>query len=129
MEDNSTDVFVIKRVLQECGLEKHVRVASDGQQAVQYLQGLSEDPACPQPFLVLLDLNVPKISGIEVLRKLRAGRCRRTPVIIVTSSVSEWDRAAAESLDAQAYFQKPHDLTEYMKLGGVIKRILGMAAR
>lgn len=125
VEDNSTDVFVIKRVLQECGLGKNVRVASDGQEAVLYLQKLCEDPSSPRPSLVLLDLNVPKISGIEVLRKLRDGKLRPTPVIIVTSSVSEGDRSAAESLGAEAYFQKPHDLAEYMKLADVIKRILG----
>jgi two-component system, chemotaxis family, response regulator Rcp1 len=125
VEDNTTDVFVIKRVLQECGLERYVRVASDGEEAVHYLQRLSDDAACPKPFLVLLDLNVPKVSGIEVLRQLRAGRCRLTPVIIVTSSVSDSDRSAAESLGAEAYFQKPHDLAEYMKLAVVIKRILG----
>ena len=126
VEDNTTDVFVIKRVLQECGLEKHLRVASDGQEAAVYLQKLAEDLSSPQPSLVLLDLNVPKISGIEILRKLRAGRCRLTPVIIVTSSVSDWDRSAAESLGAEAYFQKPHELAEYMKLADVIKRILGI---
>jgi CheY-like chemotaxis protein len=129
VEDNSTDVFVINRVLEECGLGKYVRVASDGQEAVLYLQKLCEDPSCPEPVLVLLDLNVPKISGIEILRELRGGRLRPTPVIIVTSSVSEGDRSAAESLGAEAYFQKPHDLAEYMKLAGVIKGILGTSMR
>ncbi len=124
VEDNGTDVFVIKRVLQECGLDQDVRVATDGQQALLYLRSLAEDPAAPTPALVLLDLNVPKVSGIEVLRELRAGRWRRTPVIVVTSSVSERDRRAAQALGAEAYFQKPDDLTAYMELADVIKDIL-----
>ena len=124
VEDNGTDVFVIKRVLQECGLDRHVHVATDGQQALFYLENLSEDPLSPAPALVLLDLNLPKVSGIQVLRQLRAGRWRQIPVIIVTSSVSEGDRRAAQALGAEAYFQKPDDLGAYMELADVIKRIL-----
>jgi CheY-like chemotaxis protein len=125
VEDNPTDVFVIMRVLQECGLDGHVRVASDGQEALAYLQNLAEDGSSVSPALVLLDLNVPKVPGIDVLRQVRAGpRSRHTPVIVVTSSVSEGDRTAAESLGAEAYFQKPNDLGAYMELAHVIKRIL-----
>lgn len=124
VEDNSTDVFVIRRVLQECGLDRLLRVARDGQEAVHYLDSLARDTSLPGPSLVLLDLNIPKFSGIEVLRQLRAGRCCRTPVIIVTSSVSESDRLSAENLGAEAYFQKPNDLEAYMGLVQVIKRIL-----
>jgi CheY-like chemotaxis protein len=125
VEDNGTDVFVIKRVLEECGLDHHVRVAGDGQEALLYLRNLAEDPSSPGPALVLLDLNVPKITGIEVLQRLRnSPRCGSTPVIVVTSSVSEQDRLAVESLGAAAYFQKPNDLSAYMQLAQVIKRIL-----
>jgi CheY-like chemotaxis protein len=125
VEDNQTDVFVIRRVLQECGLGQHVRVATDGQEAVLYLQSIAEGRSSPSPGLVLLDLNVPKVSGIDVLRRLRAGpRWRSTPVIVVTSSVSEQDRKAVENLGAAAYFQKPNDLSAYMQLAQVIKRIL-----
>lgn len=124
VEDNGTDVFVIKRVLHECGLDHNVHVATDGQQALLYLRSLSDDPSPPTPALVLLDLNVPKVSGIEVLRQLRAGRWSEIPVIIVTSSVSEGDRRAVQALGAEAYFQKPDDLAAYMELADVINRIL-----
>ena len=123
VEDNGTDVFVIRRVLQECGLDGNVRVATDGQEALHYLESLDEDGS-PAPALVLLDLNVPKIPGLDVLRHMRTGKCRDTPVIIVTSSVSEGDRFAAKSLGVEAYFQKPNDLSAYMELASVIKRIL-----
>jgi CheY-like chemotaxis protein len=125
VEDNGTDVFVIRQVLQKCGFKGHVRVASDGQEALQYLLDLARDAGSTWPALVLLDLNIPKVSGLEVLRQLRAGkRSRSTPVIVVTSSLSDSDRLAVERLGAQAYFQKPNDLAVYMELAEVIKHIL-----
>ena len=124
VEDDRTDAFVIKQVLQVCGLANNVRLARDGQEALQYLQSLGGDEAAPKPALILLDLNVPKIPGIEILRHLRNGPWRSTPVVIVTSSISERDRTAAETLGAEAYFQKPNDLAAYMELSHVIKRIL-----
>ncbi len=102
----------------------NVRVARDGQEALQYLDSMGDEASVGTPSLILLDLNVPKITGLEILRRLRSGRLRHIPVIIVTSSISESDRAATERLGADAYFQKPHDLAAYMKLSHVIKRIL-----
>lgn len=116
-------MLVIREVLQQCGLESDLRVAANGQEALRYLQNLENAPS-PGPVLVLLDLNVPRIPGIDLLRRLRSGPCRNMPVIIVTSSLSPEDRLAAESLGAAAYFQKPNDLEAYMELGQVIKRIV-----
>ncbi len=115
-------MFVIKQVLRGCGLDHHVHVASDGQEALRYLEQVADDAA---PALVLLDLNIPKIPGIDVLRRLRAESKYQPPVIIVTSSASDADRIAAQNSGAQAYFQKPNDLAAYMELADVIKRILG----
>jgi two-component system response regulator len=125
LEDNPTDVFVIKEVVENCGLNLQLRIASDGREALEYLQDLDRDQASPGLALVLFDLNVPKVDGIEVLRQLRGGsRCKDTPVVVVTSSTTELDRAAAERLGAEAYFQKPKELTAYMELAQVIKRAL-----
>lgn len=122
VEDNGTDVWVIRQVLGQCGLASDLRIAADGEEALRYLRDL-EEASSPDP-LVLLDLNVPRISGIELLRRLRAGPRRNSPVIIVTSSLSAEDRFAAETLGAAAYFQKPNDLETYLELGQVIKRIV-----
>jgi CheY-like chemotaxis protein len=125
VEDNPTDVFVIKEVLDRCGLNLRVRSARDGQDALTYLQDLAGNESSLCPALVLLDLNLPKISGFEVLEVLRSGpRCNRTPVIIVSSSKAQTDRAAAERLGADAYFEKPADLKAYQELGPVIMRFL-----
>jgi CheY-like chemotaxis protein len=128
VEDNPTDVFVIKEAIQRSGLDLNLHVARNGQEALRYLQDLarSEKPSCPA--LVLLDLNLPKVGGIEVLRHLRSSSlCSRTPVIVVTSSPAEADRAAVRRLGAEAYFLKPTSLAAYMELGELVKRILRAA--
>ena len=125
VEDNATDIFVITEVLESCGLNLRLRISRDGREALRYLQDLEEDHSSKCPVLVLMDLNVPKVEGIEVLRQLRHGsRCKRTPVIVVTSSDAERDRAAARGLGAEAYFQKPATLTAYMELAQLIKSVL-----
>jgi CheY-like chemotaxis protein len=126
VEDNPTDVFVIKEVIKQSELNLDLRVASDGQEALSYFQDLarSEKPSCPA--LVLLDLNLPKVGGIEVLRQLREGTpCNRTPVIVVTSSTAEADRVAVQRLGAEAVFHKPSNLSAYMQLAPLIKQLLG----
>jgi len=130
VEDNEMDVFVIREVLDRCGLSFGLQVAVDGQDALQYLHSLAEDEKSPCPALVLLDLNLPKVSGIEVLMQLRsASQCDRTRVIVISSSDSESDREAAERLGADAYFRKPAALTAYMELAHVINRLLPTSRR
>ncbi len=124
VEDNPTDVFVIKEVLESSGLNLGIHVTTNGQEALVYLRDLTRDQKAVCPVLVLLDLNLPKVTGIEVLRELRASRCSRTPVIVVTSSSAETDRYTAQQLGATAYFQKPTTLAEYMELAELIKRVL-----
>ena len=125
VEDNPTDVFVIKEVLERCGPDLDVRLVTNGQDALQYVQELTRDGQAPCPALVLLDLNLPKVTGIEVLRALRStSRCSRIPVIVVTSSSAETDRYAAQQLGAEGYFQKPTELTAYMELAELIKGVL-----
>ena len=129
MEDNPTDVFVIKEVLEACGLNLGLHVSTNGQEALIFLKALVEDPHAACPVLVLLDLNLPKVTGIEVFRQLRAARCSHTPVIVVTSSSAEPDLYIAQQLGAAGYFQKPTTLVEYMELATLIKRVLDTGAK
>jgi CheY-like chemotaxis protein len=111
-------------VLKESGLRVQLQTADNGQEALLLLEETGDEEfRCPA--LVLLDLNLPRISGLEVLRRLRSGeRCRGTPVIVVTSSSAEEDRLAAERLGANAYFEKPADLASYRELAEVIRKVL-----
>ena len=125
VEDNPTDVYVIKHVLQSCGLDLDLQIAHDGQEALHYLGEAAKSETSSCLALVLLDLNTPKVEGIEVLRHLRSSPLfARTPVIIVTSSTAAVDRAAVEHLKAEAYFQKPRTLAAYMHLGALVKQFL-----
>jgi chemotaxis family two-component system response regulator Rcp1 len=125
VEDNETDVFVIKEVLKRSGLNLQLHVVRDGQAALLYLQEASNDEKSAGPALILLDLNIPKVAGLEVLRRIRSGsHFSRARVVVVSSSDSESDRNAARRLGAEVYFRKPTDLTAYMELAGVIRRVL-----
>jgi two-component system, response regulator len=125
VEDNPTDVFVIQEVIEGCGLNLQLRIASNGEEALLYLQELARTEKTSSLALVLLDLNLPKVSGIDVLRHLReAWPGQHTPVIVVTSSDAEADRAAVERFGAEAYFHKPKNLAAYMQLAPLIQRVL-----
>ncbi len=125
VEDNPTDVYVIKHVVDSCGLDVDLHVIRDGQEALLYLEELENSEKPAYPALVLLDLNIPKVAGIEVLRRLRSGSpYNRTPVIVVTSSTAAVDRDAVERLKAEAYFQKPKTLTAYTELADLVKQFL-----
>ncbi len=120
VEDNSSDVALTRRAFEKNGIRNELRVASDGQDALDYLycEGLhaGRDPG-DMPILVLLDLKMPRIDGLEVLRRLRAdARTRRIPVAILTSSTEEQDVAAGYDLGTNSYIRKPVDFQEFAEV-------------
>jgi CheY-like chemotaxis protein len=124
-EDNRSDVFVIREILKHCGVEISVHIARDGDQALKFWDQMENDSQSPCPDLVLLDLNLPRVHGSEVLSRIRrSNRCPGVPVVIVTSSSSPEDMAAIRALNASAYFRKPSELSDYMQLGEVIREFL-----
>ena len=126
VEDNPTDVFVIRNILGQSCSDVTLRVLTDGQEALRYFENLAGDESSRPPSIVLLDLNIPKVSGFDVLRKIRSiSRWDRIPVVIVTSSNSREDHVTAQQLSADAFFNKPADLRAYFELGGLVQQILG----
>lgn len=123
-DDNPGDVFLVREALREHQVECELEVASDGAEAREYFTRV-ERYGARVPDLVLLDLNLPKISGMELLRRIKnIPSCRDTPIVVVSSSDSPRDRLASKNLGAHAYIRKASVLEEYMQLGGVIKEIL-----
>lgn len=102
IEDNPSDVELTKRAFAKSHIANEMVVAEDGEEALEYLER-SELPA-----VALLDLNLPKIPGLQVLRRIRANaRTRRLPVVILTSSKEEQDLAAGYDLGVNSYIRKP----------------------
>jgi CheY-like chemotaxis protein len=125
VEDSPADVFLIRQALEKDGLKFDLRVLEDGEKGVNFIEQLDADETIQCPDLVLLDLNLPKKTGDQVLERMRSsGRCRQVPVVIVTSSDSPKDRARAAFLGATGYFQKPSKLDEFMKLGALVKSLI-----
>jgi chemotaxis family two-component system response regulator Rcp1 len=124
-EDNDADVFLVHEALRAHAIEYELRVLTNGTEVEQYFELLGKVAAARCPDVFLLDLNLPQTDGHDVLRQFRAHYlCSTVPVIIVTSSDAPKDRELAELLGANAYFRKPSDLEEFMKLGIVIKAVV-----
>lgn len=124
-EDNRGDVFLIRQALTEHRIPHELRVVQDGAEAIGYISRMGDSGSEPYPDLMLLDLNLPKIDGSQVLDALRQREeCANIPVIVVTSSDAPGDRARVTKLGISHYFRKPLDLAAFMRLGAVIKDVL-----
>jgi len=119
VEDNDDDVELTLRALRRNRVANRVDVVRDGAEALDYLfatGSYSGRDARDTPNLVLLDLKLPKVGGLEVLERLRADpRTRRLPVVILTSSNVESDLARSYDLGANSYIRKPVDFTQFME--------------
>jgi len=116
VEDNPNDEALALRALGQAGFADQVVVVRDGVQALEYLLGNEESKVQPagMPRAVLLDLKLPKVDGLEVLRHLRADeRTKWLPVVVFTSSDEQRDRVEAYSLLANSYVRKPVQFEEF----------------
>jgi CheY-like chemotaxis protein len=124
-EDNDGDIFLVRRALEKRGVPHQLTVARNGEEALQLLERAEGGPSSEAPALILLDLNLPKIDGTQVLSRIRKTNAfSATPVIVLTSSDSPKDRESALALGANVYFRKPTDLQSFMHLGEVVERVL-----
>ena len=117
VEDNPQDEMLSLRALRKINLANRIVAVHDGQQALDYLfqEGEFSGRHGPSlPTFVLLDLNLPRVSGLEVLQRLRADpRTRFLPVVLLTSSEEERDRLSAYSGGANSFVRKPLDFSEF----------------
>ncbi len=125
VEDTEPDVFLIREALERDGLEFELDVLDDGEKAVDFIDRIDQDPAIRRPNLLLLDLNLPKKSGGQVLERVRQSpACADVPVVVLTSSDSPMDKARAAQYKATEYFKKPSQWDEFMRLGPLVRDLL-----
>ena len=117
VEDNESDVDLTRRALQKGHIEDELVVAEDGQIALEYLLGIGAyegRDVNKTPAVVLLDLKLPRIPGLEVLRRIRQDeRIKHLPVVVLTTSSENADLATSYKLGANSYLRKPVDFTEF----------------
>jgi two-component system response regulator len=119
VEDNPDDVLFTLRAFAKNNIGNEVVVANDGEQALEYL--LPAGGVALQPALVLLDVNLPKVNGLEVLRRLRADeRTRSLPVVVLTTSSEERDIVESYRLGANSYVRKPVVFGEFLEAANVL---------
>jgi len=118
IEDNPADAELTLHALKQKNLANNVKVLTDGEEALDYLFGvcnLSDRAECP--YLILLDLKLPKVSGIEVLERIRSDeRTKVIPVVVLTSSEEEKDRVESYRLGVNSYIVKPVEFDSFAKV-------------
>jgi CheY-like chemotaxis protein len=125
IEDNQGDVRLAQEMLSETRITNHVHVVGDGEQALLFLRGEKPFLSAPRPDMILLDLNLPRVGGQEVLTEIRLDpRLRRIPVVVLTTSTSEADIEEAARQRCQRYLNKPGDLTEFTEVVKSIQELL-----
>ena len=124
-EDNPADVYLIREALKEHGVECSMQVASDGKEVLSLIS--EETPGADDLELIILDLNLPRHDGIEILERLREStRLAHVPVVVLTSSDSPQDRLVATHLGARRYLRKLSSLEQFLDLGAIFRELLGL---
>ena len=119
-DDDINDISLLKRAFLRAGIDVHMKIARDGEEVIQYLQGgqpFSDREAFPLPKLLLLDLKMPRADGFEVLEWVRKQHAlRRMLVVVLTSSDEPEDIDRAYDLGANSYLRKPDDFSNLIKI-------------
>lgn len=117
VEDDPGDVVITQEALAESKLTNTLHVATDGEQALQFLRREGDHANAPRPGLILLDLNLPRLSGHEVLSHIKADpELRRIPVVVLTTSQAEEDILRSYDLHANAFVSKPVDFDRFLEV-------------
>jgi CheY-like chemotaxis protein len=123
VEDNPQDELLTLRALRKANLNASIQVVRDGQQAVDYLfcTGEFSERAAALPDVVLLDINLPKLSGLDVLTRVRAEpQTKLLPVVMLTSSDDDRDRLNSYGIGANSFVSKPLEFSEFMTSVGLV---------
>jgi DNA-binding response OmpR family regulator len=125
IEDNRPDALLVRDGLRRRGLDFVLHEIADGEAAADYVERLRSGADVPYPDVVIMDLNLPKGDGLEILQTFRdCPRLVHTPVIVMTSSESPADRTKVAEMGNTCYFKKPLDLDEFLRIGAVVQEVL-----
>ena len=123
VEDNPADVRLTEEALRESKLYVDLQVAEDGEQALSMLYGKDDQEAIEKPHLILLDLNLPKVSGREILEQIKQdAQLRLIPVVVLTTSSNDEEILSAYGLSANAYVTKPVDFDKFIDVVKAIEQ-------
>jgi chemotaxis family two-component system response regulator Rcp1 len=129
-EDNKADVFLIRESLRCYGVIADLHIVEDGEAAVRFITAADTNEDAPCPDLIVVDLNLPRKDGKQVIFHVRQSRkCAKVPVIVVTSSSSSSDRYETALLGATEFFTKPSHYTEFLSLGHLVRTMLTAGVR
>jgi two-component system, chemotaxis family, response regulator Rcp1 len=125
IEDNPADVDLLRRALDRAGVDYELTVVDDGADALALMRPGSTTESQPAPDLAIVDLNLPKHGGLEIIEQMRANpKYASVPVVILSSSSAPRDRAKMERFHVRRYIVKPADFEEYMNIGRQISELL-----
>jgi two-component system, chemotaxis family, response regulator Rcp1 len=125
VEDSEADIYLLRKALENTGLNIQLTVIEDGAEALAFARSEGKYKEAVVPDLALLDLNLPKKQGVEVLAGLRGNeRFKAVPVLIMTSSASPIERRSMESLGVVRYLTKPADLNAFLQIGTIVSEVL-----
>lgn len=115
LEDNPGDIDLTREALEESGMNYHLNVVRDGEEAIAFLQREGKYADAPRADIILLDLNLPKMDGREVLAKIKTDPgLRRIPVVVLSTSAAEQDILKSYDLHANCYITKPVDFEQFI---------------
>src|SRR5580704_12967692 len=119
-----TDVLMVEEAIEHQNLSVDLHVVDDGEKACEFLEQAGSDPSAVIPDVLLLDLNLPKRTGKDVLVCLRRSNvCQNIPVLIISSSDSSKERDELMGLGVAGYFRKPASYDEFLKLGSLLQEV------
>lgn len=125
VEDSDADIYLLRKALRDARLNCQLTVFIDGEAALNFLRDPEQYKEKGKPDLAVLDLNLPRNGGTEVLSALRANpELARIPVAVMTSSASPRERAQVEELGVEQFLTKPRELAKFLEIGVILKKIL-----
>jgi len=117
VEDNPADIRLTEEAIRESKISSDLDIVKDGVEAISYLKKIGKYSKVCRPNLILLDLNLPKKSGLEVLREIKQDKdLRRIPIVVLTISANEEDLMKAYDLHANCFVNKPLEIKEFYKI-------------